>query len=68
MNCEYINFLKMLQYIFCILFFPTWALQLWENQSSFKLVADHLQVGFYAADETWALHTKNNQAIFIIDI
>lgn len=56
-NCEYDNLF--LQYILYVLFFdPTWALQLWENQSSFKLVADHLQVGFYTADETWALRTQ----------
>lgn len=36
----------------------TGALQLGQDLSSFKLVADHLQVGFDAADEAGALEDK----------
>ena len=39
----------------------TRTLQLRQNLSSFKLVADHLQVGFDAADEAGALQEEEEE-------
>lgn len=50
---------------FSWVFFFTSTLELWEDESSFKLVADHLQVGFNTTDETWPLYIYKPIHLFI---